>query len=485
MNMVTVNKAKKVSSLFLSRTITVLLLVLSFTSFGLVLALRGGDESQTGRFVHALISPLLNADEAASASDENAQAVLAKMAVDEAASKMPRPRLVLFKSEEEKNGVIRRTLEIGRGETLTSRMVMAGITRTEAFRAMDALRVYVNPSKIRSGQNVTLVFARTNDGERFTGFELRAAPSRFVTVARSDADTFRAQVKDVEPERQRLAIRGTVGDSLYESGLKAGVPAGVLATLIKNFSYSVDFQRDVKRGDKFEVLFEQGVDETGQAQGDATLIYAALQVDGRVVPIYRVAMPGNSYAYFDARGESVRKALLRTPVDSVHITSGFGMREHPLLGYTRMHKGVDFGAGYGAPIYAAGNGIVEDAGWHNGYGRYIRIRHNDKISTAYGHMSGFGRGITKGTRVAQGQIIGYVGSTGQSTGPHLHYEVLVNNVQVNPMTVSITTANTLSGPQMTAFQDWRGKVHGQFEQLIAASEAATHTAMAQPTSLTK
>lgn len=480
-NMIPVNKAKKVSSLFLSRTITVLLLALSFTSFGLVLALRGGDESQSGRLMHALISPLVN-DETASANDQAAQAVVASAAAD---AKAQAPRLVLFKSEDEKDGVIRRTMEIGRGETLTSRMIMAGVTRTEAFRAMDALRVYVNPTKIRGGQNVTLVFARTNDGERFTGFELRATPSRFVTVARSDADTFRASVKDVEPEHQRLAIRGTVGDSLYESGLKAGVPAAVLATLIKNFSYNVDFQRDVKRGDKFEVLFEQTVDEAGQSQNDATLIYAALQVDGRVVPIYRVAMPGNSFAYFDARGESVRKALLRTPVDSVRITSGFGMRVHPLLGYSRMHKGVDFGAGYGAPIYAAGSGVVEEAGWHTGFGRYIRIRHNDKISTAYGHMSGFGRGITKGTRVAQGQVIGFVGSTGASTGPHLHYEVLVNNVQVNPMTVNVTTASALSGPQLTAFQDWRGKVHGQFEQLIAASESAARTAMIQPASLTK
>jgi murein DD-endopeptidase MepM/ murein hydrolase activator NlpD len=438
-------------------------LLLSLASFGLVYALNGGGNGESNRIVQALVMPLV----------DEADTVAGEPAVTPPVGEREKPRLAVFKSEEEKDGIIRRVMIIGRGETLTSRLIMAGITRTEALRAMDALRVYVNPSKIRGGQTIAVLFTRTAQGERFSGFELRAQPSRLVTIVRSNADTFRAQVKDVQPERQRLALRGAVQDSLYESGLKAGVPASVLATLIKTYSYSVDFQRDVRRGDRFEVLFEQSVDEAGRPQGDATMIYAALQVGGRIMPIYRVAMPGGAFEYFDARGESIRKALLRTPVDSVRVTSGFGMRRHPLLGYSRMHKGIDFGAPTGSPIYAAGNGVVEEAGWHSGYGKYVRIRHNGKISSAYAHMSQFGRSIAKGTRVSQGQVIGYVGSTGASTGPHLHYEILVNNEQVNPLTVAVNTSTTLGGNQLVAFQDWRGKIHGQFEQLIAVAETGT------------
>jgi murein DD-endopeptidase MepM/ murein hydrolase activator NlpD len=458
----------------LSRAITLLLLMLSMASFGLVYALNTngetGEPQEKSRFLAALIDPLLQDN------------IVVDDTVDGVAAAAPLPakaKLTVFKAEEVKDGVIRRTLQIGRGETMTSRLIMAGVTRTEALRAMDALRVHVNPSKIRSGQSLVVLFTRENDVEKFTGFEIRTQPERLVTIARVDADSFRATMKEVQPERLRFAMRGQVNGSLYESGLKEGIPASILATLIKTYSYSIDFQRDVKNNDRFEVLYEQAVDETGQPGGTPTLIYAALQISGRITPIYRVAMPGGVYEYYDAKGESIRKGLLRTPVEGAHLTSGFGMRRHPLMGFSRMHKGVDFGAVTGTPIYAAGAGIIEESGWKSGYGRYVRIRHNNKVSTAYAHMNQFGRGIARGTRVAQGQVIGYVGASGMATGPHLHYEVMVDNNQVNPMTVALNTNASLAGRQLVAFQDWRGKIHGQFERLIAAAEPGTRMARAE------
>lgn len=468
--------------MLLLRAITLLLLLLSVTSFGLVYALNTGDEQEgdapasRNRFLQTLIEPLLQ-DKIV--DEDQPEATPAAVAAATPVATPEKPKLTVFKSEEEKDGVIRRTLQIGRGETMTSRLIMAGVTRTEALRAMDALRVHVNPSKIRSGQSLVVLFTRGTDGEKFTGFEIRTQPEKLVTIARTDTNSFRAQLKDVQAERQRFAMRGVVDGSLYESGIKEGIPASILSTLIKTYSYSIDFQRDVKNGDRFEVLYEQPVDEAGAPAGTPVMIYAALQVAGRILPVYRVAMPGGVYEYYDAKGESVRKGLLRTPVEGARLTSGFGMRRHPLLGFSRMHKGIDFGAATGTPIYAAGSGVVEDAGPKNGYGRYVRIRHNNKISTAYAHMSQIGRGIVRGTRVAQGQVIGYVGSSGMSTGPHLHYEVLVDNQQVNPLTVAINTNVALAGRQLTAFQDWRGKIHGQFERLIAMAVPGTRMARAE------
>ena len=175
--------------------------------------------------------------------------------------------------------------------------------------------------------------------------------------------------------------------------------------------------------------------------------------------------------YFDAQGRSIRRALLRTPVAAARITSGFGMRVHPLLGYSKMHKGVDFGAPTGAPIFAAGTGIVDDIGFSNGYGRYIRIRHNGTLSTAYAHMSRFNANLYRGARVNQGEVIGYVGMSGRATGPHLHFEVIVNGQQVNPMSVNLPAGRTLAGKLLTAFKDGQTKIKQEFDGLATAKAA--------------
>jgi murein DD-endopeptidase MepM/ murein hydrolase activator NlpD len=460
----------------LSRVGSVFLVLLSLLSFGLVYALNTDPGSQRPGFVHSIVDQILAAGLLpGSISDEEEEALAAPVVADA----LPGNSVVrsIFKREEEVDGVIRRTLVIGRGETLTSRLVAAGVSRTEILATLEALRPHVNPRKIRGGQEVVVLFKREATeanpaAEKYAGFELRDS-TQFVSVARTDNDVFTADAKTITPEKQRFAKRGTVDDSLYEAGLKQGIPASILNTIIKTYSYNIDFQRELKSGDRFEVLYEQATDKDGHGTGEATLIYAALQNGGKIMPIYRVAMPGGGYEYFDAKGESIRKGLLRTPVEGARLTSGFGMRRHPIMGFSRMHKGIDFGAPYGSPIFAAGSGIVEEAARHSGYGNYVRIRHNGRISTAYAHMSRFGKGITRGTRINQGDVIGYVGSTGASTGPHLHYEIMVENQQVNPITFADNNTNSsLSGRQLLAFQDWRNKVHTQFERLIAAIDAA-------------
>ena len=209
------------------------------------------------------------------------------------------------------------------------------------------------------------------------------------------------------------------------------------------------------------MFFERLHDDLGRPVKEGNLLYANLTLSGTALRLYRYEDADGIIDYYNEHGHSVRKALLRTPVDGARLSSGFGMRRHPILGYSRMHQGIDFAAPSGTPIKAAGDGVIEVAGRDGGYGNYVRIRHNSEHKTAYGHLSRFASGIRPGVRVRQGQTIGYVGSTGQSTGPHLHYEVMVNNAQVNPMSLRLPTGKVLAGLDLAVFLELRQRVDGE------------------------
>jgi murein DD-endopeptidase MepM/ murein hydrolase activator NlpD len=219
------------------------------------------------------------------------------------------------------------------------------------------------------------------------------------------------------------------------------------------FSYDVDFQREVQPGDSFEILYERMTDGSGRTIANGDLVYAAMTLSGKTLRVYRYVIAGTHIAeYFNGQGQSVRKALLRTPIDGARLTSSFGMRMHPILGYSTMHRGIDFGAATGTPIMAAGDAVVEKAGVQGGYGNFVLLRHNATYETAYGHMSRFASGIKPGVHVRQGQVIGYVGATGLATGPHLHYEVRINRDQVNPLSIKMMPGPKLAGHQLQSFR---------------------------------
>jgi murein DD-endopeptidase MepM/ murein hydrolase activator NlpD len=248
---------------------------------------------------------------------------------------------------------------------------------------------------------------------------------------RREADGFTADTI-VKPTVTRPArAEGRIDSSLMQAGIDAGVPASVMIEMIRIYSFDVDFQRDIQKGDSFEVMYERLFDEDGAPVHDGAVRYAALTLSGKTYRLYLFEGEDGARDYFNEKGASVRKALLRTPVDGARISSTFGKRRHPILVYTKMHKGTDFAAPSGTPIMAAGDGVVEKAGRNGGYGNYIRIRHNGTYKTAYAHLSKFARGVRAGSRVRQGDIIGYVGTTGRSTGPHLHYEVLMEQFQAS------------------------------------------------------
>ena len=235
------------------------------------------------------------------------------------------------------------------------------------------------------------------------------------------------------------------------------MPQSVLLQLVRVFSWDVDFQREIRAGDSFDVAWETRYTRDGRFVDHGEILYGALTLRGQTLELFRFIGPEGA-GYFDRNGAGARKPLMRTPIDGARLSSKFGRRRHPVLGYTRMHRGVDFAARPGAPILAAGDGRITYARRNGSYGLYVRIRHNSRYQTAYAHMRAIRRGIRMGARVRQGQVIGFVGSTGRSSGPHLHYEILVDGRQVNPLSVSMRSQVRLKGDDLAAFQVYRGSL---------------------------
>jgi murein DD-endopeptidase MepM/ murein hydrolase activator NlpD len=360
-----------------------------------------------------------------------------------------------------------REVELGNGETFGDLLTGAGVNRADAAAATGALQKVYDPRHLPEGLRLNLSLTRTGTDEALNGFAFQPDATREVTVARNTDGAFVANAKLVPITPRHIAAQGTINSSLYEAGAHAGVPYAVMASLIHIYSHAIDFQRDVHPGDSFQVLYEQPTTANGTPVGEAAILYAALKIGDHVKPVYRVTFNDQSVDYFDEKGQSIRRALLRTPVSAAHITSGFGMRINPILGYSKMHQGVDFGAPPGTPIFAAGNGTIADVGERGGYGRCIRIRHNGELETLYAHMSRFAANIYRGAHVNQGDVIGYVGSSGRSTGPHLHYEVHVASRPVNPLSVNLPTGRVLDGKLLAEFKKGQARIHEEFAALAA------------------
>lgn len=367
-----------------------------------------------------------------------------------------------------------RTIRVGKGDTLMELLVGAGVPRGEAHEAITALKELYDPRKLKPGQDLILTFAAAGPGGgRISGMSLPVRHDLEVAVARDGNGGFVATRVERELERKPVWAGHVIRSSLFEAGLAAGVPAAVMIDLIRAYSYEVDFQRDIRKGDRFEVMFERLYDSDRGLAYTGNLLYAALTLGRTTLEIYRHQPAGGEADYFNGRGESVRKDLLRTPIDGARISSRYGKRKHPILGYTKMHRGVDFAAPKGTPIYAAGDGVIVALGRNGAYGKYVRIRHNSQYTTAYGHLSRYAKGMESGRRVKQGQVIGYVGSTGRSTGPHLHYEVSYQGSQINPMSLKLPAAYKLEGEELTAFQEARAQIERRLLALSAATRLAS------------
>ena len=375
-----------------------------------------------------------------------------------------------------------RSITVRRGDTLMKLLLDNGVPAPQAHLAVTSLREIYDPRGLRIGQEITLIYRpgiyHPGNGAaaapKFEGLLLDAAIDREVSVLRDGADSFAAAQK-LRPLVRRLTyLRGRIEASLFVSAKAAGVPVSVVLSMIRLFSFDTDLQRDLRPGDGFEVLYERFNFEDGGYARDGEVVHAALTLSGRRLALYRFSPRAGAVDYYDASGQSVRKALMRTPIDGARLSSRFGKRRHPIKGYTRMHRGVDFAAPKGTPIYAAGDGVVTRGNRNGSYGKYIRIRHNSTYSTAYAHLSRIAKGIGRRKRVRQGQVIGYVGSTGASTGPHLHYEILRQGRQINPLAVEMPPGEKLRGAELAAFKARHTEIERRIAELADAGYKVAH-----------
>ncbi len=372
------------------------------------------------------------------------------------------------------NPVGERVHVVKKGDSITSILRDQGATPEEARAIAITLGPRGRDGGLKEGQKVRILMAPSGPGQRLqpcrvmvandSSVEAVAALSdlgKYVAVDVSSintvTDTADNNSKDDDDEDDGTGVR--LYQSIYETALRNKVPQNVIDDMIRIYSYDVDFQRKVQPGDSFDVFFA-GEDEGSSSSNEKPeVLFASLTVGGETKKYYRFQTPDDAVVdFYDETGKSAKKFLVRKPVNVAIMRSGFGSRRHPILGYVKMHTGVDWATAYGTPIFASGNGVVETAGWEGGYGKYVKIKHNNGYETAYGHMSAFAKGLEVGKRVRQGQVIGFVGSTGQSTGAHVHYEILVNGRFVDPMRVKLPRGRSLEGTMLSSFEKERDRL---------------------------
>jgi len=366
---------------------------------------------------------------------------------------------------------------VKKGDSIASILRDQGATPDEARAVALTLGPRGRDGGLKEGQKVRILMAPSGlgPGARLQPYRVIVANETSVEAVAALSDVGKYVAVDVQ-SMNTVAEAATGKDddddeddgsgvrlyqSIYETALRNKVPAAVIEDMVRIYSYDVDFQRKVQPGDSFDVFFA-GDDEATPNAEKTEVLFASLTVGGETKKYYRFQTPDDSVVdFYDETGKSAKKFLVRKPVNNAIMRSGFGGRRHPILGYTKMHTGVDWATPYGTPIFASGNGVVEKVGWEGGYGKYVRLKHNNGYETAYGHMSAFAKGMEPGKRVRQGQVIGFVGSTGMSTGAHVHYEILVNGRFVDPMRVKLPRGRSLEGAMLAGFEKERDRLDVQ------------------------
>jgi murein DD-endopeptidase MepM/ murein hydrolase activator NlpD len=387
----------------------------------------------------------------------------------------PLERMLAAEREAIKPPIETKTLKVASGGTIMGMLQEAGATSEDAAAVVAAMKPLYSPRTLKSGQTFEATFGAPQDGssdaqdpepapgaddqdqdKRLLSLTFSPSIDRQITVSLSVPDGYLAHDVQRKLENHYQHAGATIDSSLYLTAMQAGIPANVVVELIRMFSYEVDFQRDVHPGDEFEIFFNHYF-TGGQPAKPGEIMAATMTLSGKKHTLYRYEFP-DGVEYFGPQGESTKSLLMKTPVDGARISSGYGARLHPILGYTRMHKGVDFAVPSGTPVMAAGSGTITFAGRAGEYGNFVIVSHGSGYSTAYGHLSRFAAGTRVGTRVRQGEVVAYSGMTGLATGPHLHYEIRVNNNSVNPALVKVASGRKLQGEELHGFMAERARI---------------------------
>ena len=340
--------------------------------------------------------------------------------------------------------------KIKSGETFDKILESYLINKDEIIAIKDSLSKKININKLNTSQKIRISIDQTNN--KIKEFIFQVSNTEKISLSRKDQDTkFNQEIITLKLNKEIVYKENIILQSLYKAATNKNIPPNIIIEFARIYGFQVDFQRDIRKQDKFQIMYEVFKDENKKIIEIGKILFANLKLSGQDNSLYYFDKD-DSEGHYDKNGRSVQKALMKTPINGARLSSSFGMRKHPIDGFNKMHRGTDFAAPMGTPIMASGNGVVKKAGWCGGGGNCVKIKHNSTYETVYAHMSKFARGIKSGVRVKQGQIIGYVGSTGKSTGPHLHYEVIVNGKKVNSQKLKLPSGKILKGKDRKLFE---------------------------------
>ena len=350
------------------------------------------------------------------------------------------------------SGATKVELKVRNGDSIQRILYDQKISPTEVNNVLNALRREYNFGTLRNDQKVYLIVKREKNGNFVSRLTVNIDNITSVHVFLNKDNVYETKrVTKILTKRNHL-VETTIDRGIYRTAKQSGIENSIVAQFARLYGFEVDFQRDLKKNDKIKIFYERYLDDDGVSQRTGNIIYSEITNVEKNIILYRYEYPNGTIAYFTPEGKSIEKSLMRTPINGAKLSSRYGFRIHPILGYNQMHQGTDFAAPIGTPVMASGAGTVEYSGWKGGYGKFISIRHSPVYQTNYAHLQDYAKGIRRGAKVQQGQVIGYLGSTGSSTGPHLHYEVVVNGRKENSQTLKLPSAAPLEGNNKNFFE---------------------------------
>ena len=358
--------------------------------------------------------------------------------------------------------------EIKSGDSIQKILKSYKIKNKEIQNIINQYKKYGDPNRLLVGNKIGVIVEKKlpEKNNSIVNFFVPITKSISIEISKDEEGTITSSKIITKLYKRKVLAENVIENNLYSSAINAKVNPETIIEFARIFGFEIDFQRDIRKNDYFKILYEKYFDENGEFIKSGSILFAHMSVNNREIILYKFGDDKN-YGYFDINGKSVEKALMKTPINGARLSSSFGMRKHPILGFNKMHRGTDFAAKTGTPIMASGSGTIMLAKWCGGGGNCVKIKHNSTYETIYAHMQAFAKGIRKGRKVKQGQIIGYVGSTGMSTGPHLHYEVIINGKKVNSQTLNLPSGKVLKNNERQLFEIHRIKTDVQIAEMLA------------------
>ena len=358
--------------------------------------------------------------------------------------------------------------EIKSGDSIQKILKSYKIKNKEIQNIINQYKKYGDPNRLLVGNKIGVIVEKKlpEKNNSIVNFFVPITKSISIEISKDEEGTITSSKIITKLYKRKVLAENVIENNLYSSAINAKVNPETIIEFARIFGFEIDFQRDIRKNDYFKILYEKYFDENGEFIKSGSILFAHMSVNNREITLYKFGDDKN-YGYFDINGKSVEKALMKTPINGARLSSSFGMRKHPILGFNKMHRGTDFAAKAGTPIMASGSGTIMLAKWCGGGGNCVKIKHNSTYETIYAHMQAFAKGIRKGRKVKQGQIIGYVGSTGMSTGPHLHYEVIINGKKVNSQTLNLPSGKVLKNNERQLFEIHRIKTDVQIAEMLA------------------